>query len=226
MDDYEPLGPGKEHHIAQCVADGTASREEARRLLEEFVRQVSTGAVSPRMLEHFGECIRAYLVGKKVLEAAPAAGRNRRVGVPVQTLEKAFGLTRIAPGKPRIDDDTLSIVAAAVLDLLLSGSSLEDAAMSVAEDRKARGETVSSETQVRGAWASHKLGGACFLRLGRSLDGEAWTPAELARLNEIFYGVQGFVPPGMPVADYWKQLLPREPLPQNVTPEYPPDKSA
>ena len=65
MDDNEPLGPGNEHHIAQCVADGTASPEEARRLLEEFVRQVGTGAVSPRMLEHFAECIRAYLVGKR-----------------------------------------------------------------------------------------------------------------------------------------------------------------
>lgn len=204
MDDKEPLGPGNEHYIAQCVADGTAPPEEARRLLEEFVRQVGTGAVSPRMLEHFAECIRAYLVGKKVLQSAPEVGRHARVGVPVQTLEKAFGLRRIAPGKPRVDDDTLSVVAAAVLELLLNGSSLEDAAMSVAEDRKGRGESISSDSQVRGAWASHKLGGALFLRLGRSLDGEPWTPTELDRLNEIFRGVQGFVPPGKPVADYWK----------------------
>ena len=201
MDDTEPLGPGNEQHIAQCVADGTASPEDARRLLVEFVRQADSGRVSPRMLEHFAACVRAYLAGKKDLEQAPEVGRHKRVGVPIQTLEKAFGLTRIASGKPRIDDEILSEVAAAVLDCMLRGESVYSAAMSVAEDRKERGLNVSSDSQVRDAWASHKLEGSTFLRIGRCVNREPWLPSDLIRLNEIFQGVQGFVPPGTQVAD-------------------------
>lgn len=226
MDDTEPLGPGTEHYIASCVADGTAPPEEARRLLVEFVRQANAGGLSPRLVEHFAACITAYLEGKKILLPATQEGRDKPVGVPVKTLEKAFGLTRVAPGKPRVDDDTLSVVAMEVLELRLAGESLESAAWTVAEDRKSRGQQVSSESQVREAWASHRVEGLLFMRVGRVVDGPAWTREELERLNEIYSGVPGIVPVGMSVAEYWQTILPGEPLPQTLTLNNPDDKPA
>ena len=127
MDKEEPLGEGTERYIASCVADGTAPPEEARRLIVEFVRQADSGKVSATLIGHLADCFRAFLDRKKLLFPALEDGRDKCVGVPIQTLEKAFGLKRVAPGRPRVDDDTLSLVAMEVLERLLRGESLEDA---------------------------------------------------------------------------------------------------
>ena len=92
MDDNEPLGPGTEHHIASCIADGTASPEDARRLLAEFVRQADAkGKVSARLIEHFTDCLRAFLAGKKDLLPAPQEGRvhdNTSCSARVQSIRQ------------------------------------------------------------------------------------------------------------------------------------------
>ena len=227
MDDLEPLGAGTEHHIASCVADGTATPEDARRLLQEFVRQAGKGKVSARMIEHFAACIGAYLEGKKRLLPAANAGRLEPLGVPIQTLEKAFGLKRIAPGQPRTDEDTLAEVAMQVLELLLAGDSVQEACGKVADRRKSREEKVSSDSQVLDAWSTHKLQGCVFLRICRVVEQDPWSPEELRKLNQIFDGIPGAVPAGMTVAGYWSGLLPGEPLPQTIAiaaPKNPQDK--
>jgi hypothetical protein len=227
MDKPEPLGPGTENYIASCVADGTVSPDDARRLLVEFVRQADAGGkISPTLIEHFADCIRAYLAGTRSVLLAPNAGRNEPMNVPIQTLEKAFGLRRIAPGQPRVDEDTLSVVAMEVLEHLLKGDSLEDASAVVAEDRKAAGEQVSSETQVREAWATHKMPGLVFSRISRAVDGVGWSDHELRRLAVIFKAEPGVVPPGMPIPEYWRNILPNEPLPSTVMPKNKNNKAA
>ncbi len=228
MDDSERLDPGLEHHIAQSVADGTATPEEARRLLVEFVRQVEAYDVSRRMLEHFAECVRAYLDGKKRLLPAPEVDRydEKDLEVPVPTLEKAFGLKRVTSGKPRVADDMLSIVAREVLERLLRGETLDTASEAVAHDRWVRSEQVSSGSQVREAWASHRVQGLVFMRAARALESQGLSRAELERLDEIFDGVPDIVPPGMSIADFWRKQFPDEPLPQPVAPKYPANKSA
>lgn len=227
MEENEPLGSGTEHHLAQSVADGTATSDEARQLLVEFVRQARTsGKVSSRLIEHFEACVGAYLAGKKTLLPAPEVGRYELVGVPVPTLEKAFGLTRIAPGNPRIDEGTLAVVAMEVLQLVLAGESVQEAAAIVADSRKANGKKVSSESQVRDAWASHKVNGLVLLRFSRVINDPSWSREELDRLNKIFDGVPGIVPPGMTIEDYWRHILPDEPLSQAATPNNSENKPA
>lgn len=194
------LGPGQVHWLASIVEDGTATPEEARELLAEFVRQVDSGALSQRMLQHMRDCVAAFLVGKKVLMPAASENRHTPIGIPISDLSKAFGVTRIAPGKPRIDRETLVDVARDVLVRRLAGDSLEDAAGTVAEDRKARRLPVSSETQVRAAWTGHASDALALLRVARLPDVDPsappWSPTELDRLNEIFWGQPWFCPPG------------------------------
>jgi hypothetical protein len=48
MDNPEPLGPGNISYIAATIADGTATPDDARRLLGEFVRQAHAGTVEPQ----------------------------------------------------------------------------------------------------------------------------------------------------------------------------------
>jgi hypothetical protein len=200
MQDDEPLGPGTENYIASIVAEGTARPEEARLLLVEFVRQVESGKVSPRMIEHLRDCFAAYLDGKKRILPSRAAGRDTAVSVPVKTLDKAFGLTRISSGQPKVDGDTHSIVAAQVLQRMLAGESVDNAVGNVATDRKERGEQISSDSQVTDSWARFKVDGLNCLRVARAVerlpDGGYWTKRELALLCEIYADVPGVILPG------------------------------
>jgi hypothetical protein len=194
----ESIGPGQIHWLASIVEDGTATPDDARGLLTEFVRQVDAGKVCTRMLQHMRDCTAAFLAGKKTLMPAPRAGRQKPVGVPIPSMEKAFGLKRVTAGAPPIDGDTLAQVAMQVLERRLAGESLEEATGAVAEDRKSKGARVSSESQVRDAWASHQSEGLLMLRMCKAVepDSPAWSEQELRRLNELFWGKVWFCPPG------------------------------
>jgi hypothetical protein len=196
-DQPEPLGPGQLHWLASTVEDGTAAPDEARALLEEFVRQVDAGQLTPRMVQHMRDCTAAFLAKKKVLAPAPRAGRQTPVGVPVPSMEKAFGLRRVTSGAPPIDADSLAEVAMEILERRLAGKSFEEATAAVADDRRLRGARVCSDSQVRGAWASHQYDGLLMLRIARAFESShRWSEQEVERLNELFWGKPWFCPPG------------------------------
>lgn len=211
----EPLGDGTINYLASVVADGTATQEDARQLLEEFVRQANAGTVTARMTEHLRDCISAFLVGKKVLLPSWEEGRNKTIGVPITTMEKAFGLTRVGPGRVRVDRDTLAEVAKEVLAIRLGDpdASLERAAAKVADRRKNEGLLVSSESQVREAWAKYRADGLLLLRLSRlrelDVEAPAWTAEEIARLAGLFDGEPWFVPPGTDPIEHMEATLKR-----------------
>jgi hypothetical protein len=196
MDDTEPLGPGNESWLASIVADGTATKDDATRLLVEFVRQANAGQVSPRMIEHLRDCFAAFLVGKKRILPSRDAGRDAIVSVPIKSMEKAFGLVRISSGQPPIDADTLTEAAADLLEQRVAGTSHQDALANVAENRKAAGLQVTSETEIGAAWAKHKLDALIWLRASRSFDNLGWSREEMDRLPEIYSDVPGAVLPG------------------------------
>lgn len=211
----EPLGDGTIHYLASVVADGTATPEEARQLLEEFVRQASSGMVTTRMTEHLRDCISSFLAGEKELLPSFEEGRTKILRVPITTMEKAFGLKRTGPGRAPLDRDTLGQVAKEVLEIRLQNpeASLEDAAGEVADRRKRDGLPVSSDSQVREAWAKYKAEGLYWLRVSRLPDVDreapAWTQDEMARLTELFESEPWFVPPGVDPAEHLTATLNR-----------------
>src|SRR5438093_3111993 len=99
METHEGLGNGTVSYLASIVAEGTATRVEATSLLHEFVRQADANAVTPRMIAHLRDCVSAFLAGKKILLPSLETGRPKSVVVPITSMEKAFGLTRIATGR-------------------------------------------------------------------------------------------------------------------------------
>lgn len=192
--DPERMSEGAIHWRASIVADGTATPEEARSLLAEFVRQMDAGSVSPRMLEHLRDCFAAFLAGRKrLLPYTPPRDRDDVVTVRIRTLEKAFGLSRPGAGRPRIDADTLTQAAMEVLAARLDGASHQDALAAVAEDRRAAGLPVSNESEIGQAWAAHSRDAPLWLRIARD---QPFTPAEIARLSEIYADTPGVVLPG------------------------------
>ncbi len=193
-------GPAQVNLLVWCVEDGTATHDQAKELLREFVRQVDAGKLTQRMIGHMRDCIAAFLDGHKMLEPAPSAGRATRRRVEVPNMEKAFGLTRPTAGGPRTAPDTLAEVAKEVLTCYLAGESLDNAYATVAVDRKARGAPIAWESQIKKAWNSHKAKGLDLLRISKLPDvdpSEIWTPQELKRLTEVFYGELWFTPPGV-----------------------------
>jgi hypothetical protein len=201
MTEDEELGPGNISYIASTVRDGTSTPDEAKRLLAEFVRQATGGDVEPQLIEHVRDCFAAYIARKRRLMPAPEVGRPGMTLVKIATLEKAFGLIRHTSGRPVIDRDTHCVVAMEVLKRLLVGETLEVASEVVAADRRSAGLPISAETDVRDAWAKHKMDGIFYLRISRlrEVDPSAppWTLEEFARLTELFEGEPWFVPPGV-----------------------------
>ena len=196
-DESERLGPGQIHFLAWSVADGTATPAEARQLLEEFVHQAGAGPVSPRMLEHFRECVSAFLAGRKTLLPNRETGRDEPSETAISSLDKAFGLIRSQRGQPRADPDTHCEVAMQVLRELLANRTAEQAVGAVADKRKEKELPLASETQVRDAWAECKRDALIWLRASRTLDpdkqAQVWTEPEIARLRQIYADVPGIV---------------------------------
>jgi hypothetical protein len=189
------MRPGQLNWLASIVEDGTATPDEARELLHEFVRQVDAGNLAPRMAQHMRDCVAAYLTGRKTLQPAPRVGRERPIGVPVPSMEKAFGIGRVGPGNPKTDPDTLVEVAAQVLARRLDGESSEDAVAAVAEERKGADLAVSSESQVKAAWGAHQQDALMFVRIHRLR--RPFSVQEQERLNKLFWGKLWFTPPGV-----------------------------
>ena len=208
-DDADRLSPPNINYFAIEVARGDATPEDAKRLLREFVRQapVMIGYLSRArggdqrgwqyLVEHMAACVGAYLSGRKTLEKRDPG--DDTITIQTKTLDKAFGIVRARAGPPPIDDDTLGEVAGQVLREMLRGASLEGAAHNVGVERKAAGLRLTADTEIRDCWARHKMAGWLSLRLMRIWGiepGGWWTDAELARLDEIYRDVPGFVRPG------------------------------
>lgn len=160
------LSDSKINLIAFDVRDGTASQEDARLLLMEFVESVqddrSELRVSRILLEHFRDCFASYLNGERGIEAA-------------------LGLARRRSGRPRADDRRHQDIAADVLRERMYGRSLEEAADLVSERYHLR------ETQVRQAWGRWKQTAFVILLQERVARGPgSWDPEEKARLSKIF----------------------------------------
>jgi hypothetical protein len=203
MDDLPPdrPGPAQLNWLASIVADGSATKEEARALLVEFVKQVDerTG-VAPRLLEHLRDCITAYLAGERTILPSPDAGRNESIKVGIDSLDKALGIARVFKGRPPLDRDTRVTAAVELLELRLQGVAHQEALAAVADDRRARGLPITSETEVGAAWADYKRDALVWLRIYRTVDlGESaagWTDGEMERLKSIYADVPGIVLPG------------------------------
>lgn len=208
-DEADHLSPANINYQRWHVAEGVATPDDAKRLLREFVRQAPAmmeylGRAQSGdqrgwqyLVEHLSACIGAYLAGRRVLEKRDPA--DDTITIQTKTLDKAFGVVAARAGRPDIDSNVLGEVAGQMLRELLRGRSQEDAAMVVSVERKDAGLQVTSESQIRDAWAKHKGDGWASLRLMRIMGlepGGWWTDDELTRLTEIFWDVPGFVRPG------------------------------
>jgi hypothetical protein len=120
-------------------------------------------------------------------------------------MEKAFGLTRAAPGNPKTDRDTLTEAAVEVLVRRVDGESYETAVSTVAEARRAHGLRLSSESQVKDAWRTHQQDAYNRFRIGRL--GRPFTVLETKRLNRMFFGKLWFCPPGADPKARMKAIL-------------------
>jgi len=167
MADDEALGPGTIMFTASGVADGTATPDEAQRLLEGFVRQASADNVAPRLIDHVHDCLVAYVQGKRLAFPPVPVGAPEISGPPlpqiVKSMDEAFGLAR-GRGQPAIGHDVRAEVAMQVLAARLAGKSQEDALGKVADARKAAKLPIHGDTQVRDAWKTHRvMGYICFV---------------------------------------------------------------
>jgi hypothetical protein len=167
------------------VADGSAKPEEAEELLADFVRRCDRNAPIPEMLlRHFADCLRSFLSGYRVLLASGTSKPGATA--TIETLDKAFGLSRPFKGAPPIELDIYKEVAMQVLEKRIAGRSLEKAWGEIADARRKASLPLSSDSQIRAAWAKYKLDGYLWLRANRSDNANPWSAAELARLTEIF----------------------------------------
>lgn len=193
QDETSGLGRGQIYWLASIVQDGTATPEEARALLDEFVRQADSGQIEPRLIQHLRDCIAAYLTGTKALLPTADGGRSEVAKVKVPTLDKALGIVRPIIGQPRTDGDTLAEVAMEVLRWRLERESFHSACVRVAAKRKRRGVAVTSVSHIKEVAKSHAKEGVVWLSVANDRD---FTQAEQARLNELYWGELWFCPPG------------------------------
>lgn len=217
MNADDELSPANVHYYAWHVAEGNAAPEDARRLLATFVSQAKRdpARVDPELTRHVADCIGAFLNGEKLL-VAEAYGPSPKPAraVKVRRLEQAFGLRRLTRGQPPVTQDECLEAAAQVLREMLKGNSLEDAAAAVGDERRAAGERITSETELRGNWARYKRDawhGLRVMRLLRQEPGGWWTPDEQRALFRLYRNEPGFVwsdehPPGSWPEPVAKQL--------------------
>ena len=140
------------------LTDGRTKRAEARSMLEIIVQQVQGRRVHKSVIDYVGFCFKRYVSGE------------------AKTLDAAFGLVRLRPGRQRLDGTKASKVAHAVLERRMAGDSYEDAVAEVS-----RVEAVSVR-RVGDHWSALKRDAYLEYR------GEH-TPAkseELSRLKQLF----------------------------------------
>jgi hypothetical protein len=180
------------HELAGRVADGTATKDQARKLLTEFVRGYEHGTLPrERLIAHVARCFAVYLNGERRLD--PVQGAKSVRNVAVLTLDQAFGLVRKGRGQPPIDREIRCQVAMSVLIGRIAGRSLESVAQMVAEHRSRNDLPLSTETQVRAAWAACKRDAIESLQARREIAEVAWTEAEVRCLRKIYHDVSGVV---------------------------------
>jgi hypothetical protein len=193
-DPTEPLSEAQAHQLIWRVADGTATPEEARRLIVEFVAQADAGAVAPELFRHVVDCLRTFAQGERELRPNRNEGRERPEAITVATLDGAFGLTRPRRGKPRNAPAEDATVAVEVLDTALrERCSVPKALERVAETHLTNGRPPWSVSQIKHLWSVHKAAALPMLRLQR---GKPWTPDEITRIVKLYARTPGVVLPG------------------------------
>lgn len=205
-DDADRLSPANINFYRWEVAQGTATPEDARRLLREFVRQapamrdyLSHARNGDQqgwqyLVEHLAACITAFVDGRKVLEKLGPA--DEAITIQTKTLDKAFGLVGTQAGRRKIVADEEAMVAAQILRELLRGQLYKDAESTVSRERRRAGHSVTAKTHIRRVWRERKADGLLTLRLMRAQDGESWTENEMVRLKKIYRDVRGAPLPG------------------------------
>ena len=182
--DRKPLIESEIDRVALRVEEGTATPKEATELIAEFVRQEHHGQIEPRLVFHVARCFAAFLAGER--QRSPTIQTHYSADwVPINSLDKAFGLVRPRRGQPRVDPEARITVAVEVLRKMVAGDTLEVASEAVAADRRKNGLPISSETDVREAWADHKGDALMLIRPEVSPSGAPWTNEEIKRLTEI-----------------------------------------
>lgn len=142
--------------LPRRVAEGTATPDQARRLLAEFVEWHEHRATPPdNLIAHAAHCFAAYLSSERRLCPAHDDGKCvKKVGV--RTLDQAFGVVRLTSGRPATEPAVRRGVATAVLQRLIKGDSLDAAAFDIEVERKQKQQPLASETEIREAWADYK----------------------------------------------------------------------
>lgn len=208
-DDADRLSPANINHFRWEVAQGTATPDDAMRLLREFVRQapamrdyLSHARKGDQqgwqyLVEHMAACITAFVDGRKVLEKLGPA--DEAITIQIKTLDKAFGIVGKQAGRRKIDADEEAMVAAQLLRELLRGESYTDAESTVSRERKRAGLPVTAKTHIREVWKERKADGLLMLRMMRAQDREAggqWTHQEMVELEKIYRDVASPPLPG------------------------------
>lgn len=167
----ENLSPATIHQIAWDIRDGTASPDDAKRLMLLFCECFDNKKQPPiELAQHFYDAFRAILAKEK-------------------TAERALGLAR-RKSRPKADTETRTYMALEVLRMRLRGFSHQDAIHEVA-DKFGWGVTIIGE-----GWREYKQDALVIERVSRSLDSYPWSDEEVRCLSRIFKNESWFIAPG------------------------------
>jgi hypothetical protein len=153
--------------VAWNARDGTATPDDAKRLLEYFCYCFDNEKPLPfYLLYHLKDAFSSYLRGDKLLEAALGLKRKR--------------------GRPNDSEARDSETAKAVLYFYLEGMSVEEAVLRV-EQTKFR-----DDRRVWAAWGRYKQTALELVREDKVAqknkpDEQTWTPEDKERLIKIFH---------------------------------------
>jgi len=148
---------GEIRQIAFEVVEGTANPDDVKRLIQAFCDDAERGEAPPaEITAYLNTAFRAYLDGGLEIDAALSLRRPK--------------------GHPRAREDDRITRTTEFLRLRLDGMTHQDALEKMGW----------SATIVGQAWTDFKVNALQVLSLERGLDDRAWTPNELARLQQIF----------------------------------------
>ncbi len=172
MEPEDDLSQREIWSIAWDVRDKIADPEDVKRILIYFCGLVEEGRPLPFEL-------RKYLKDA-FISFLDDSGTS---------IESALGLKRGKSGRPKASEDDRIAIAAEILRHRLSGSSHEEAILSVGDEFH-KGSTVLGE-----AWAAFQQDAVWVLRMERPVGEYPWTQEELERLEKMFSDKPWFIPP-------------------------------